>query len=154
MTHIICNPSLLHIPLMTPMHPKYYYTWQITCMCIVILEHWLTRGGGGGNCQWDPHGCCWPPDRGEESISGRNLCPIWCSPPGGSIKPTCDTCVIGLTWSGVAWGVGVLTWGVLGLEKGTNCSLTAAGRWLSRRKMAKKRGAVLLLYCKIRELSE
>ena len=37
--------------------------------------------------------------------------------------------------------------GVLGLKKGTNCGLTAA-------EMAKKRGAVLFLYCKIRELSE
>ena len=30
--------------------------------------------------------------------------------------------------------------GVLGLEKGTDCGLTAAERWLSRPKMAKKRG--------------
>ena len=42
--------------------------------------------------------------------------------------------------------------GVLGLEKGTNCGPTAAERWLSRREMAKKGG--LLLYCKIRELSD
>ena len=46
--------------------------------------------------------------------------------------------------------------GVLDLEKGTNCSPTAAERWwwLSQPEMAKKRGPVLLLYCKIRELSE
>ena len=44
--------------------------------------------------------------------------------------------------------------GVLSLEKGTNCGPTTAERWLSRREMAKKGGAVLLLYCKIRELSE
>ena len=30
--------------------------------------------------------------------------------------------------------------GVLGLEKGTDCSPTAAERWLLRPKMAKKRG--------------
>ena len=30
--------------------------------------------------------------------------------------------------------------GVLGLEKGTHCSPTAAERWLSRREMAKKGG--------------
>ena len=30
--------------------------------------------------------------------------------------------------------------GVLGLEKGTNCGLTAAERWLLRREMAKKGG--------------
>ena len=42
---------------------------------------------------------------------------------------------------------------VLGLEKGTDCGPTAAERWLSRHKMG-KRGAVLLLHCKIRELPE
>ena len=36
--------------------------------------------------------------------------------------------------------------GVLGLEKGTDCGPTAAELWLSRPKMANKRGAVLLLY--------
>ena len=30
--------------------------------------------------------------------------------------------------------------GVLGLEKGTDCGSTAAERWLSRPKVAKKRG--------------
>ena len=45
--------------------------------------------------------------------------------------------------------------GVLGLE-GSNCDcgLTAAERWLSQREMAKKRGAVLLLYCRMGELSQ
>ena len=35
--------------------------------------------------------------------------------------------------------------GVLSLEKGTNCSPTAAERWLSRREMAKKRGCPLII---------
>ena len=44
--------------------------------------------------------------------------------------------------------------GVLSLEKGTDCSPTAGERWLSRHAMAKKRGAVLILNCRIGELSE
>ena len=44
--------------------------------------------------------------------------------------------------------------GVLSLEKGTNCSPTAGERWLSQPAVAKKQGVVLLLYCRIGELSE
>ena len=39
-----------------------------------------------------------------------------------------------------AEGVGGRLGGVLGLEKGTDCGTTAVERWLSRPKMAKKRG--------------
>ena len=45
-------------------------------------------------------------------------------------------------------------WGILSPEKGTDCGLTAEEWWLSRPKIAKKKGAVLLLYCMIGELSE
>ena len=44
--------------------------------------------------------------------------------------------------------------GVLSLEKGTDCGLTTGERWLSRPATAKKGEAVLLLYCRIGELSE
>ena len=44
--------------------------------------------------------------------------------------------------------------GVLSLEKGIDCGPTAMEWWLSRPVMAKKRGAVLLLYCRIEELSQ
>ena len=43
---------------------------------------------------------------------------------------------------------------VLSLEKGTDCGPTAGERWLSQPAMAKKRGAVLMLYCRIGELFE
>ena len=44
--------------------------------------------------------------------------------------------------------------GVLSLEKGTNCDPTAGERWLSQPSTAKKGGAVLIIYCRIGELSE
>ena len=47
--------------------------------------------------------------------------------------------------------------GVLSVQKGTDCGPTAGEWWLSRPETAKKRGgggAVLILYCRIGELSE
>ena len=43
--------------------------------------------------------------------------------------------------------------GVLSLEKGTNCGPTAGELWLLRHAKAKRRN-VLVLYCKIGELSD
>ena len=53
---------------------------------------------------------------------------------------------------GVGGGTGPR--GVLSMEKGTNCVLTTEEWWLSRPTAATKRGAVLILYCRIGELSE
>ena len=55
---------------------------------------------------------------------------------------------------GVEVGRGPGGGGVLCLEKGTDCGPTAAEQCLLQREMAKKQGAILLLYCMIRELSE
>ena len=44
--------------------------------------------------------------------------------------------------------------GVLSLEKCTDCGPPAGELWLSQPTTAKKRGAVLILYCRIGELSE
>ena len=60
--------------------------------------------------------------------------PMWVQ-PGRGLHHSCLGYRIGAPQGG----------GVLGLEKGTNCSLTTVKRWLSKPKMVKKGGCSFII---------